>query len=114
MNPLLSTAPTLSSALCGIAVLLAIGIVGIFTARTRRGPTLIYGVSLIVSVILTGTALRYLLNGADAQVEAQTLPIGLPWIGAHFDLDLLAAMFLLVVNLGGASASLYGLGYGAH
>ena len=46
--------------------------------------------------------------------ESALLPIGLPWIGAHFDLDLLAAMFLLVVNLGGATASLYGLGYGRH
>ncbi|MCX7065378.1 MAG: hydrogenase 4 subunit B [Proteobacteria bacterium] len=106
--------PTLNIMLCGIAVLLAIGIVGIFTARTRRGPALMYGVSLIVSVILTATALRFLLDGADAQVQAKVLPIGLPWIGAHFDLDLLAAMFLLVANLGGASASLYGLGYGAH
>ena len=43
-----------------------------------------------------------------------TLPLGLPWLGAHFRLDALAAFFLVVVNLGGASASLYGLGYGHH
>ena len=43
-----------------------------------------------------------------------TLPIGLPWLGAHFRLDALASFFLVVVNLGGASASLYGLGYGHH
>ena len=30
--------------------------------------------------------------------ESALLPIGLPWLGAHFDLDLLAAMFLLVVE----------------
>ena len=42
------------------------------------------------------------------------LPIGLPWLGAHFRLDPLAAAFLVVVNLGGATASLYGLGYGRH
>ena len=45
---------------------------------------------------------------------ALTLPLGLPWLGAHFRLDALAAFFLLVVNLGGATASLYGLGYGRH
>ena len=42
------------------------------------------------------------------------LPIGLPWLGAHFRLDPLAAAFLVVVNLGAATASLYGLGYGRH
>ena len=49
------------------------------------------------------------LNASDL-----TLPIGLPWLGAHFRLDALASFFLVVVNLGGASASLYGLGYGHH
>ena len=43
-----------------------------------------------------------------------TLPLGLPWIGAHFRLDPLAAFFLVVVGLGGAGASLYALGYGRH
>ena len=43
-----------------------------------------------------------------------TLPVGLPWLGAHFRLDALAAFFLVVVNLGGAAASLYGVGYGRH
>jgi formate hydrogenlyase subunit 3/multisubunit Na+/H+ antiporter MnhD subunit len=42
------------------------------------------------------------------------LPIGLPWLGAHFRLDSLAAVFLIVTNLGSAVASLYGLGYGPH
>ena len=45
---------------------------------------------------------------------ALTLPVGLPWLGAHFRLDALASFFLLVVNLGGAAASLFGLGYGRH
>jgi hypothetical protein len=38
----------------------------------------------------------------------------LPWIGAHFRIDALAAFFLAVVNLGGASASLFAIGYGKH
>src|SRR5437870_8647315 len=46
--------------------------------------------------------------------ERLVLPIGLPWLGAHFRLDALSAFFLLVVNLGGATASLFGLGYGRH
>ena len=43
-----------------------------------------------------------------------TLPLGLPWLGAHFRIDALAAFFLVVVNLGGAAASLFALGYGRH
>ncbi|MCC2664622.1 MAG: hydrogenase 4 subunit, partial [Geminicoccaceae bacterium] len=42
------------------------------------------------------------------------LPLGLPWQGAHFRLDALAAFFLAVVNLSAAAASLYGLGAGRH
>ncbi len=45
---------------------------------------------------------------------AVTLPFGLPWLGCTFRLDALAAFFLVVVNLGGAAASLYALGYGRH
>jgi formate hydrogenlyase subunit 3/multisubunit Na+/H+ antiporter MnhD subunit len=50
----------------------------------------------------------------QGSTESLTLPIGLPWLGAHFRLDALAAFFLVVVNLGGAAASLYALGYGKH
>src|SRR5690606_30669035 len=39
---------------------------------------------------------------------------GLPWIGVHFVLDPLSAYFLLIANLGGALAGLYGIGYGMH
>src|SRR6202165_2689785 len=55
-----------------------------------------------------------LLLGDPANVTALTLPVGLPWLGAPFRRDALASFFLLVVNLGGAAASLYGLGYGHH
>ena len=42
------------------------------------------------------------------------LPLGLPWIGAHFRARRASAAFLVVVNLGAAAASLFGLGYGRH
>ena len=107
-------ATTLGMVLCGVAVLLATGIVGVFVARRPHGATLVYLVAFLVCTMLVVAALRHLLTGALAVPESQLLPIGLPWIGAHFDLDLLAALFLLVTNLGGASASLYGLGIGRH
>jgi formate hydrogenlyase subunit 3/multisubunit Na+/H+ antiporter MnhD subunit len=57
-------------------------------------------------------ALSRLLNGAAP--ATLTLPLGLPWSGAHFRLDALSAFFLVIVNLGGATTSLFGLGYGLH
>ena len=38
----------------------------------------------------------------------------MPWLGAHFRLDALSAFFLIVVDLGAMSASLFALGYGEH
>src|SRR5674476_368592 len=58
-------------------------------------------------------ALTQLLS-AGSTVSALSLPLGLPWVGAHFRIDALAAFFLVVVNLGGASASLFAIGYGMH
>ena len=58
-------------------------------------------------------ALIHLLDPAHPTITT-TLPIGLPWLGAHFRIDALAAFFLVVINLGGAVASLFALGYGRH
>ncbi|PPD44030.1 MAG: hydrogenase 4 subunit B [Methylocystis sp.] len=49
-----------------------------------------------------------------AHALSATLPLGLPWIGMRFRLDALSAFFLAVVNIGGAAASVYAIGYGAH
>jgi formate hydrogenlyase subunit 3/multisubunit Na+/H+ antiporter MnhD subunit len=62
---------------------------------------------------MLGLAGQHLLFAAAAPQGIQ-LPVGLPWSGAHFRLDALAAFFLVVVNLGGAGASLFGIGYGRH
>ncbi|MGJ0505929.1 MAG: hydrogenase 4 subunit B [Methylocystis sp.] len=56
--------------------------------------------------------LDILPRGADALTT--TLPFGLPWLGVHLRLDPLSGFFLAVVNLGGAAASAYAIGYGAH
>ena len=53
-------------------------------------------------------------SAALATPSLLTLPFGIPWIGAHFRLDPLAAFFLIVVGLGSAGASLYALGYARH
>ncbi len=105
---------TIQLALIAVLVLLLAGAVGTVSARRPIGRNFVYLTSLLVCATLVVASLLYLLRGAHAEVESLVLPIGLPWLGAHVELNLIAAMFLLVVNLGGASASLYGLGYGSH
>ena len=102
----------LEIALAGVAGFLVVVLAGIALSRRRLATPIIYGTSLLLSLVLLSAALAALLTGAPA--EAIVLPLGLPWIGAHFRLDALAAFFLIVVSLGGASASLYALGYGRH
>ena len=96
--------------LWGAAALLALGVAAVPLARHRAGSAAVYAVALMVSVAATVLACTQLL--AQAPAAATVLPLGLPWLGANFRLDALAAFFLVVVNLGGAAASLYGLGYG--
>jgi len=96
-----------------IATLLGTGMAAVAMARHRSASALVYGVALCACVIALAIAGGSLLT-LDSAGEKLTLPVGLPWLGAHFRIDALAAFFLLVVNLGGATASLYGLGYGRH
>ena len=95
------------------AALLAIAVLAIALSRSRGATGIVYGATLAVSAVALAGSLRRLVDGASTASLA-SLPIGLPWLGAHFRLDALAAFFLIVVNLGGAAASLYGLGYGRH
>lgn len=94
--------------------LLGLAVLAIVLSRSRISTAVIYGATLVASAIGLIGAIRWLLLGDMANASDLTLPIGLPWLGAHFRMDALASFFLVVVNLGGASASLYGLGYGHH
>src|SRR5262245_31836057 len=105
-------APPLLGALVGVAILLALFPLALLTFRFRASNALVYLLSLVASGILLGAGATHLLRG-DAP-EAMTLPLGLPWVGAHFRLDALSAAFLVIVNLGAAAASVFALGYGAH
>jgi hydrogenase-4 component B len=96
-----------------IAVLLGTAALAIALSRMSKATPIIYGVALASSILLFAVVLVH-LAGRPFVTLTLTLPLGLPWLGAHFRLDALAAFFLLVVNLGGAAASLYGIGYGRH
>jgi formate hydrogenlyase subunit 3/multisubunit Na+/H+ antiporter MnhD subunit len=67
---------------------------------------------MAASLVSLAVALAHLL--AAAPVETITLPLGIPWLGAHFRIDALSAFFLVVVDLGAVAASLFALGYGQH
>ena len=103
---------TLAIALVCAGGLLALAIVAVIINRSRAATRLIYGASMIVAAISLAAALVHLVTLADP--VRLTLPFGVPWLGAHFRLDSLAAFFLAVVDLGALSASLYAVGYGAH
>jgi hydrogenase-4 component B len=94
------------------AALLGTSVAAVAAARHREASACVYGIALCATAIAMVAATSFLL--ADGRTATLLLPVGLPWLGAHFRLDALAAFFLLVVNLGSATASLYGLGYGRH
>ena len=102
---------TVAHALYGVAALLVLAPVAVVLAASPRASSVIYGASLLVTLMLGMIGLLSLLQRTNASA---TLPLGLPWLGAHFRIDALAAFFLVVVNLGGAAASLFALGYGRH
>ena len=73
---------------------------------------IVYGSSCAVSLVMLGAAIGFLLRATES--ETVVLPVGLPWLRAHFAIDPLSSAFLCVVSLGGALSSLYALGYGRH
>ena len=100
-------------ALYGVAALVVLAPVAIALGVSPRGTSVVYGASLMITLTQGMIALLSLFGYSDPS-STVTLPLGLPWLGAHFRIDALAAFFLVVVNLGGASASLFALGYGRH
>jgi hydrogenase-4 component B len=94
--------------LCVLALMVTAGLgLGM---RGERANDVIYAACATVSLPLCMLSLLAIL----APTSTMTLPFGIPWLGAHFRLDALAAAFLTLVNLGGLGASIYGIGYGRH
>ncbi|HLO19018.1 MAG TPA: proton-conducting transporter membrane subunit, partial [Sphingomicrobium sp.] len=87
-------------------------LVAVLIYQQKLATPVIYALTLIICVVATAGALTQLLGGG--QGVSAVLPLGLPWIGAHFRVDSLSAFFLTVINFGGAAASFYALGYGRH
>src|SRR5689334_10393224 len=98
-------------ALCGVSALLALAPLAVILSGLSRASDVIYVASLILSLALGAIGLESLFAPAASTAE---LPLGVPWLRRHFRIDALAAFFIIVVNLGGATASLFALGYGSH
>lgn len=96
-----------------VAALLATAALAVAMSRSASATRTVYGATLAISAAAVILLLVHLVSAPGA-VSQVTLPLGLPWIGARFRLDALSTPFLLIVNFGGAGASLYGLGYGRH
>jgi formate hydrogenlyase subunit 3/multisubunit Na+/H+ antiporter MnhD subunit len=96
-----------------IAALLGAAVAAVAGARRRDTSVALYATALTLSTVALATA-AWAFVAVASLPQTLRLPVGLPWLGAHFRLDALAAAFLVVVNLGGATASIYGIGYGRH
>ena len=94
-----------------VLALLATAAVAVCFAPHRVATPLIYAMAAIISAILCTAAFLGLGAGSSPVLR---LPLGLPWVGANFHIDALSSLFLLIVNLGAAGASLYAIGYGRH
>jgi len=102
----------LSVTLLCAGVLLALAVLAVVMVRSPFVSRLIYAASMLVTAVSLAAALTHLLGAPPP--EELSLPIGLPWLGAHLRLDALSAFFLAVVDLGAMTASLFAFGYGEH
>ena len=98
--------------LYAIAALFLAAVAVVPVCRRPAASPALYGFCFAACGLNLAVMVPALTTGAG--LASVTLPLGIPWIEAHLRLDLLAAFFLVVVNLGGAAASLYAIGYARH
>jgi len=106
----------LTAILVAIAALLCLGIMApvVRTGVARDlAHDLVYLGSAFACLTAGGAAGWFLVAGQTASLS-MSLPVGLPWLPAQLRIDSLSAWFLIVVNLIGVAASIYGKGYGHH
>src|SRR4029079_4649748 len=98
-------------ALFCVVAFLSLSPIAVVLSRSPRASGVVYASCLIIALTLAVVGGMCLIGERTSRI---TMPIGLPWLGAHFRIDALSAFFLTVVNLGGATASLFAIGYGQH
>ena len=98
--------------ICALLSLPVLALFAVLAGRRDATHSIVYAGCFLASAALFAGSLQYL--GGHAGQPALTLPLGLPWIKAHFRIDNLSALFLLMLNLGGAAASAFAVGYSQH
>ena len=94
--------------------LLVLAVVAAVAGRFPLVHRMVYGATMIAALILAGGALDHLTGPSAGEAPITVLPIGLPWLQAHFRLDTLTAFFMAMINAVAALASLFAIGYGTH
>ena len=97
-----------------ILCLILLGLCGPLHGRLGHATSIAYAGAAGATAVLLLVGLAALIGAAGAAPVTASLSVGLPWLGAHFRIDALSAYFMVVVNLGGLAASIYGIGYGEH
>ncbi len=94
--------------------LLVLAMVAVVAGRFPVVHRMVYGATMVAALVLTGGALDHLTGMSAGEAPTTVLPIGLPWLQAHFRLDTLTAFFMAMINAVAALASLFAIGYGTH
>ena len=92
---------------------IVLGGIGTIWGHNKSTRVIVYGGSFAVAGVALMAALLQLVFGFIPR-PSMALPFGLPWLGMNFTMDAVSSLFLVVINLGAAAASLYGIGYGRH
>jgi len=90
----------------------ALSLFAILSGRKDWSHSLVYAGCFLVSVALLSAGLEHL--GNQWKPPAVVLPFGLPWLKAHFRVDNLSALFLIIINVPAAAASAFAVGYSHH
>jgi hydrogenase-4 component B len=94
-----------------VAGLFLVAVFAVLVVRLRAARWLVYGACLVLCAVQLA-AILFAAAGDPVTISTLELPLGIPWVGAHYRVDSLALFFLVIVNLAGAFASLFALGYG--
>ena len=96
-----------------LSALLALAVLGVLAGGQMWRHRVIYGCCALASAALLIGGLKH-LGQTPGTGPAIVLPFGLPWMSAHFRLDNLSALFMVIVNVGTMAASVFGIGYCDH
>ncbi len=100
-----------AQALLAVAVFPFLAVLAMLAHRQKAAPSLIHVGCLGVSLVLGAIGILSVMKGG---LDVAVLPVGLPWLKAHFRIDAFSGFFLVIVNLGAVMASLFGVSYVRH